>query len=70
MFPRVVPDLMACGEEPADDAAPRVGVDLLADREERPVAAVALEPLGDRLRPRRGPVVPRERNDRIGDPAA
>ena len=68
--PRVVSHLVARVEEPADDAAPIAGVDLCADREERPTAAVALEPLGDRLRPRRGAIVERERDDPVGDPAA
>ena len=70
MRPRVVPELMAGREETADDAAPLVGVDLLADHEEGPAAAVALELLGDRLRPRRRTVVERECHDAVGDPAA
>ena len=41
--------------QPAHDAAPLVGRDRLADREERPTAAVALERLRDRLGPRAGP---------------
>ena len=69
MRPCVVPDLVARLDEPADDAAPLVGVDRFADREERPAAAVALDVLGDRLGPRRGAVVERQRDDPIGDPA-
>ena len=61
--------VMFAVEQPAHDAAPLVGRDRLADREERPAAAVALERLRDRLRPGSRPVVEGERHDLSGDPA-
>ena len=69
MRPGVVPDLVARADQPADDAAPLVGRDLLADREERPTAVVALERVRDRLGPRGRPVVEGQRDNPIRDPA-
>ena len=69
MRPGVVSDLVARLDESADDAAPLVGRDRLADREERATAAVALERLGDRLGPRGRAVVEGQRDDLIRDPA-
>ena len=67
--PRVVADLVASVEETPDDGAAVVGRHRLPDHEECPAPAVALEVVGDGKGPRGRPVVERERDDGVGDPA-